>query len=119
MTARDVAALNPVTVRLEVKETGQDILATGQAEVVIGRAHKDGAPDIDLGPYGGSRAGVSRRHNRLLHQGDGWFVEDLGSTNGTFVNEVRIAPQQMMSVKNGDVIRCGQMELKFGLEWQL
>jgi pSer/pThr/pTyr-binding forkhead associated (FHA) protein len=84
--------------------------------VVIGRAHKAGAPDIDLGPYGGSQAGVSRRHNRLLHQGNGWFVEDLGSTNGTFVNEVRIAPRQMMAVKNGDVIRCGQMELKFGLE---
>jgi serine/threonine protein kinase len=110
------AGLNPVIVRLKVKGTGQDILAAGRAEVVIGRAHKAGAPDIDLGPYGGSQAGVSRRHNRLLHQGDGWFVEDLGSTNGTFVNEVRIAPRQMMAVKNGDVIRCGQMELKLGLE---
>jgi pSer/pThr/pTyr-binding forkhead associated (FHA) protein len=43
-------------------------------------------------------------------------VEDLGSTNGTFVNGVRAASQQLMAVRNGDVIRCGQMELKFGLE---
>ncbi len=116
MATKGLAALNPVTVRLKVNGTGQEILTGGRAEVVIGRAHKDGAPDIDLGPYGGSQAGVSRRHNRLLCQGDGWFVEDLGSTNGTFVNGVRAAPQQLMAVKNGDVIRCGQMELKFGLE---
>ncbi len=116
MTTKDLAALNPVIVRLKVNGTGQDILMASRPELVIGRAHQDGAPDIDLGPYGGSQAGVSHRHNRLLRQGDGWFVEDLGSTNGTFVNGVRAAPRHMMAVKNGDVIRCGQMELKFGLE---
>jgi pSer/pThr/pTyr-binding forkhead associated (FHA) protein len=116
MTTKDLATLNPVTVRLNVNGTGQEILTAGRPELVIGRTHKDGAPDIDLGPYGGSQAGVSRRHNRLLRQGDGWFVEDLDSANGTFVNGVRVAPQQRMVVKNGDVIRCGQIELKFGLE---
>jgi serine/threonine protein kinase len=108
--------LNKANVRLKLISAGQDILRSGRTELVIGRTHKDSIPDIDLGPYGGSQAGVSRRHNRLLRQGDGWFVEDLGSTNGTFVNGVRVAPQQMMAVKNGDVIRCGQIELKFGLE---
>jgi pSer/pThr/pTyr-binding forkhead associated (FHA) protein len=99
-----------------VEATGQDILTAGRPEVVIGRAHKAGRPDIDLGPYGGSQAGVSRRHNRLLHQADGWFVEDLGSANGTFVNGVRVAPQRRVALKKGDVIRCGQIELKFGPE---
>jgi serine/threonine-protein kinase len=116
MAATALAALDQVTVRLKVEGTGQDILTTGRTEVVIGRAHKAGAPDIDLGPYGGSQAGVSRRHNRLLHQADGWFVEDLGSANGTFVNGVKVTPQRRMALKKGDVIRCGQIELKFGTE---
>lgn len=113
MGTKELAVLNPLLVRLKVNDTDQEILATDQTEVVIGRAYKDSTPDIDLGPYGGLQAGVSRRHNRLLRQGEDWFVEDLGSINGTFVNGVRVAPQQMMSVKNGDVIRCGQIELKF------
>jgi hypothetical protein len=108
--------LNKVNVRLKVIAAGQDILRSDQAEIVIGRAHKDSIPDIDLGPYGGSQAGVSRRHNRLFRQGDRWFVEDLGSTNGTFVNGVKVAFQQMALVKPGDIIRCGQLELQFGLE---
>jgi pSer/pThr/pTyr-binding forkhead associated (FHA) protein len=116
MMMREPAAPNPVIVRLKVNGVEPEIVTAGQTEIVIGRAHKDGALDIDLEPYGGLQAGVSRRHNRLLRQGEAWFVEDLGSINGTFVNGVRVAPQQMMSLKDGDVIRCGHMELKFGVQ---
>jgi serine/threonine protein kinase len=113
---KELAVLDQVTVRLKVEGTGQDILTAGRTEVVIGRAHKAGTPDIDLGPYGGSQAGVSRCHNRLLRQDDGWFVEDLGSANGTFVNGVRVAPQRRVALKKGDIIRCGRIKLKFGTE---
>jgi serine/threonine-protein kinase len=108
--------LNKMNVRLKLIAAGQDILRPVRSELVIGRAHKDSMPDIDLGPYGGSQAGVSRRHNRLLRQGDHWFVEDLGSTNGTFVNGVKVAFQQRAAVKPGDIIRVGQIELQFGVE---
>jgi serine/threonine protein kinase len=104
------------SIRLKVSGTGQDILIPDQAGLIIGRAHKEFKPDVDLEPYGGSQAGVSRRHSRLFRQGDDWFVEDLGSTNGTFVNGVRLVPQQTVKLKDGDIIRCGQLELKFGLE---
>jgi len=46
-----------IRVRLKVLPGGQEILAAGQTELIIGRAYKDKAPDIDLGPYGGSQAG--------------------------------------------------------------
>ncbi|MFC1976179.1 protein kinase [Chloroflexota bacterium] len=103
-------------VRLTVTPGGQEILASGQSELIIGRAYKDKVPDIDLGPYGGSKAGVSRRHSRMVCQKGEWSVEDLGSTNGTFVNGTKITPRQMVALKDDDLIRCGQIEMHFGVE---
>ncbi|MFN8454617.1 MAG: FHA domain-containing serine/threonine-protein kinase [Anaerolineae bacterium] len=106
-----------VTVRLKITASGQEIapLAAGRSELIIGRAHKEVAPDIDLAPYGGGQAGVSRRHGRLVRQGDEWLVEDLGSINGTFLNGAKVEPNQLKKLKNGDIIRCGQVELQFML----
>ena len=41
---------------------------------------------------------VSTKHARFFRNGDNWFVEDLGSTNGTLVNSVRIGSAQMLRV---------------------
>lgn len=103
------------TVRLKITASGQEIApsAAGRTELIIGRAHKEVAPDIDLAPYGGSQAGVSRRHGRLVRQGDEWWVGDLGSTNGTFLNGAKVEPSQLKKLKFGDIIRCGQVELQF------
>lgn len=110
---RPAQARHQPKARLRVSAGGQEILVSGQPELTIGRAYKNVVPNIDLGPYGGSKAGVSRRHSRLIHKGDDWFVEDLASTNGTFVNGVRITPHEMVAIENGDLIRCGQIELRF------
>jgi pSer/pThr/pTyr-binding forkhead associated (FHA) protein len=50
-------------------------------------------------------AEVSRRHCRLSLQGDGYTIEDLGSTNGTFVNEQRVTGQR--ALRSGETIRVG------------
>ena len=59
-----------------------------------------------------SDADVSRKHARLLQQGDVWLVEDLASTNGTYVNGNRLsAPQHLQP---GDQIKLGEtIELLF------
>jgi serine/threonine protein kinase len=98
--------------RLRVVGTGQEIVAAGQEELVVGRTHKADAPDIDLGPYADLKAGISRRHCRLLYQDEHWFVEDLGSTNGTYLNQIKLTPNQPTPLDNGDIIRCGQIELE-------
>jgi serine/threonine protein kinase len=94
----------------------QHILPPDQAELIVGRASKNKTPDIDLAPYKGFKAGVSRRHSRLLRQDDQWFVEDLASTNGTFVNGVKIPPHQTIAIHRGDILRFGRLELEFRLE---
>jgi pSer/pThr/pTyr-binding forkhead associated (FHA) protein len=49
---------------------------------------------------------VSRRHAIIIETGSGFFIRDLESTNGTFLNDSRIAPGEQ-SIKNGDIIRLG------------
>jgi serine/threonine-protein kinase len=100
-------------IRLTVTPNGQEILVSDQTELIIGRAYKDKVPHIDLAPYGGSKAGVSRRHSRLVYQDHKWFVEDLGSTNGTFVGQTQLVPDQPVRVRTGDVMRFGQLLLVF------
>jgi len=116
MAASGVSWRKESKVRLTVNPGGQEILVACQPELIIGRASKKTVPDIDLSPFGGSTAGVSRKHSRLLCQHGEWFVEDLGSTNGTFVNGEKIAPNQKVSVKHNDTIRCGQIELHFTID---
>jgi len=49
---------------------------------------------------------VSRQHAQFLMQGENIFVEDLGSTNGTFLNGERIA--NMQQLRAGDVVTLGE-----------
>ena len=54
---------------------------------------------------------ASRRHARVSWQGDHFVIEDLGSTNGTFVNGVQITSPQILNP--GDSIGVGQTALVF------
>jgi pSer/pThr/pTyr-binding forkhead associated (FHA) protein len=53
---------------------------------------------------------ASSRHASIEPRADGVWVEDLGSTNGTFVNGERIDARTL--VRAGDAVRIGQTELR-------
>src|SRR5690606_12332516 len=53
---------------------------------------------------------VSTRHARIVSSGDQWFVEDLGSTNGTYVGSRRIT--QPTAVGLGSQVRIGKTVLE-------
>ncbi len=57
-----------------------------------------------------SEGKVSREHARLVSEGGVYRLEDLGSSNGTYVNGQRISSQVL---RDGDVIRIGDMEYTF------
>jgi pSer/pThr/pTyr-binding forkhead associated (FHA) protein len=110
-----VGELDQPKIRLKIVATGDEIVPSRRSELTIGRAHKGSAPDIDLGAYGGGQAGVSRQHSRLFYKDKQWYVEDLASTNGTFLNGAKLAPHKPAPFNDGDLIRCGQIELELKL----
>lgn len=64
-------------------------------------------PDIDLTDVD-EEAYISRRHARILRKDDGFIFEDMGSSNGSFINNVRIAQGVQQFLNDGDVIRLGK-----------
>lgn len=60
------------------------ILAVRSTTVMIGRNAPQNRPDIICG----TDSGVSRQHAKLTFDGSRWFIEDLGSSNGTYIGQV-------------------------------
>jgi pSer/pThr/pTyr-binding forkhead associated (FHA) protein len=54
---------------------------------------------------------ASSRHARIEPRRDGVWVEDIGSTNGTFVNGIRLTRERRLAP--GDVVRVGETDLRF------
>ncbi len=70
-------------------------------------------PDIDLTPVDGQRS-ISRRHAKIYRRGNRFFfAEEIGTMNGTFVNNVRIETGVPMEIKQGDEVRFGVIETTF------
>jgi FHA domain len=86
-------------------------------EITIGRVdpHRGIRPDIDLSKFDPASR-ISRRHARITSRGGQFYIEDLGSANGTFVNgRTRLKPQEPYPLVNGDVLKIGETTLKFAV----
>ena len=84
---------------------GPDIgrrIALGFGNFDIGRSSKSDLP-LD-------QESVSRNHARITRSREAWSLRDLGSTNGTYVNDL---PIQERALKDGDQIKIGRSILKF------
>lgn len=84
-------------------------------ESTIGRWDADNGifPDVDLDAFDPD-AKVSRRHARVIFRDNVYMIEDLGSTNGTFVNRGRrLLPGSPQVISEGDEIIVGKTFLRF------
>ena len=72
--------------------------------LTVGRGGQNDVP-LDADDF------ASARHARFSPRRDGVWVEDIGSTNGTYVNGARLSEPRLL--RPGDVIRIGQTDLRF------
>jgi FHA domain len=87
----------------KVLTTG-DIYAIDSSGLTIGRGEENDLP-IDGDEY------ASARHARFEPRRDGVYLQDVGSTNGTFVNGIRLTSERRLA--SGDAVRIGETDLRF------
>ena len=100
-------------VALVVRGYDDPIFIVGQ-DMIIGR-YDPGAsvPTVDLTAFNGGSMGVSRRHARIRKVDHLYILEDLGSTNGTWVNQTRLPKGKQQGLHSGDVLQLGQLIIYF------
>jgi hypothetical protein len=84
-------------------------------ELVIGRKAETSSlvseALLDLAPLGGYARGISRRHAVIQRTEHGYEILDLGSVNGTWLNDERLAPHKNYPLASGSHLRLGSMRL--------
>lgn len=83
--------------------SGSRRIALGEGDSILGR-------DPDIAVYLDSST-VSRRHARIVITGQNAFLEDLGSKNGTYLNNQRV--ESAVPISDGDQIRIGSVLCTF------
>ncbi len=104
---------SPLSLKLTIPDSGRHVEVPLTNEINIGRLDSVIAclPEVDLTSDDGLEKGVSRRHAKITRRGNGVFIEDLGSVNGTFLNHKRLVPYLPQALKNGDELRLGKLIL--------
>jgi pSer/pThr/pTyr-binding forkhead associated (FHA) protein len=102
----------PMSQRAYLEITGSEekdgIFELGEGAVVVGRSTEC---DIQLGVQN-----VSRKHARVVFQNEEYLIEDLESTNGVFVNGIKVV---RCVLRNNDQIEIGGVKLVFNEEKRL
>jgi len=88
-------------------EPDRDEFLVGRPDPVTGTQ-----PEINLGPFDVNRT-LSRRHAKILREAGLYSVrEEVGTTNGTFVNGERIKTGAAVTLKPRDRLRFGSIEVE-------
>jgi len=102
-----------IRIEVTVQQTGRTMMLSADREILVGRL--DAAhgifPEMDMTTDDGLEQGVSRRHARIYTREGTCFVEDLDSTNGTFLNGERITPYLPYAFHDGDALTFGTLKL--------
>ncbi len=110
--AATTGEIRPGVLALYVMGEKEPILVEDEPTVTLGRVvFGEPPPTVDLTDYHGRLLGVSRHHAAIHHFKDGFTLEDLSSSNGTWLNDNPVLPEQVAPLHNGDLIRLGQLVL--------
>lgn len=103
---------------LHLLETGQMLPLSDRKEFTLGRISEGQPimPDIDLSPYSAYANGVSRLHAVVKRSGEQVILMDLGSSNGTYLNGKRMAPNKEQGLHHGDLMMFGKLKIQILLK---
>lgn len=92
----------------------EPIAVVVQSRITIGRRSGSTSrrPHVDLERYGAFEAGVSRIHAALYRSDDGFQLEDLNSSNGTFIQDQQLTPGEKIPLENATEIVLGTLPVR-------
>ena len=103
--------LQQVTARLFHVQSDREIeLPQGLSVIHIGKPNDRIPPDIDVSGFSNSEI-VSRIHADIRVEGDFHYIEDVGSSNGTYINNSPLLPGNRHRLRPGDRISLGKGDL--------
>jgi len=105
-------------ISLHIIESGQILPLADRTEFTLGRSAEGQPiiPDVDLSPYNAYASGVSRLHAAIKLVKNQVVVVDLGSSNGTYLNGIRLSPYIETLVAHGDYIYLGKLKIQVLIE---
>jgi pSer/pThr/pTyr-binding forkhead associated (FHA) protein len=89
--------------------TDKNIITMGRNDPVSGIN-----PTLDLTEFHGAELGVSRFHAEISITDGRYYLKDMGSTNGTYINGKKIPPYKLTPIRTGDQIRLGHLSIVLG-----
>jgi hypothetical protein len=95
-------------------EDGKPIAVVEEKVFLLGRRSPEldtQEPLIDLMPYGAIELGISRMHAMIRRTKDGYKITDLGSSNGTWLENQRLTAKQAYPLASGDRVRLGRLNI--------
>jgi len=99
---------------LQLIESGRFIPLLEKDEFTLGRISEGQPimPDIDLSPYRAYENGVSRLHAIIKRRNEKAFIMDLDSSNGVYVNGIKLTPNEEYPLKHGDIVSLGKLKIQ-------
>lgn len=109
-----VEQLDKESVALFINDDEYPIIVAINNQAVLGRYTPNNTmqPLIDLTNHNALENGVSRMHVILRRTNMGLIVEDMASSNGTSLNDLRLAPYAPAVIRPGDRLRLGKMDIE-------
>ena len=113
-TVKDASTLGADSIALYIDNAEQPLVIDITQQAILGRYTLDASlrPRVDLTPYGAYERGISRMHATIRRTDNGLIVEDLASSNGSWINEVKLQPYIPTPLKSGDRLRLGTLEIE-------
>ncbi len=107
---QNLDTLNNIGLSLELfhVQTGTSFeLPANLSAITIGKPNEQNPPDIDVSHLPNADV-VSRTHAQIRLDGSNYFIEDWGSSNGTFLNDIKLEPVTPYQLNRGDKIDLGK-----------
>jgi|GEM_PF-2147026 len=96
-----------------VENETEPIIFVDKDEINVGRQDEKGriTPELDLGLYDGAELGVSRLHAKIVRENDQYLIQDLHSTNSTWLNGHKLVPYQYTLITDGSIVQFGRLAM--------